>query len=483
MYFCTKHLVMNLPEDFIRRTRSLLGDEYDTFQAALEQPPSNSIRLNPAKATGSLPDRVPWCNSGYYLSERLTYTFDPLFHAGAYYVQEASSMFLEQVLKQYVHHPVRYLDLCAAPGGKSTHAASVLPAGSLVVSNEITDSRIHILTENLIKWGAGNVVVTHNDASDFSPLTDYFDVILTDVPCSGEGMFRKDPNTINEWSVENVAQCSDRQRIILSRIWGTLRPGGILVYSTCTYNTEENEQIIRYLQTTFGAELLPVATPPEWNICKGLSGETRVNRFLPHRTRGEGFFLAALRKPETETANRQELIGKLLKRIARKKTKGGKTEIVPKEIKQWINGNDSFHFLVQEDKIIALPQTYSDEITLFFSLLDVTYAGIEIATQKGKEWIPSHACAMSVHCNRQIFPEKELSPSQTIAYLRREALQLPPDTPKGFVLLTYQNLPLGWVKNLGTRANNLYPQEWRIRTGYTPEQLKTLSNLFPISLH
>ena len=209
---------MNLPEDFIRRTRALLGDEYDTFQSALEQPPANSLRLNPAKTTGNLPERVPWCNTGYYLSERLTYTFDPLFHAGAYYVQEASSMFLEQVLKQYVHQPVRYLDLCAAPGGKITHAVSVLPAGSLVVSNEITDSRIPVLTENLIKWGTGNVVVTHNDASDFAPLTDYFDVILTDVPCSGEGMFRKDPNAINEWSIENVAQCSDRQRSIRNRI-------------------------------------------------------------------------------------------------------------------------------------------------------------------------------------------------------------------------------------------------------------------------
>ena len=392
-------------------------------------------------------------------------------------------MFLEQVLKQYVHQPVRYLDLCAAPGGKSTHAVSVLPAGSLVVSNEITDSRIPVLTENLIKWGTGNVVVTHNDASDFAPLTDYFDVILTDVPCSGEGMFRKDPNAINEWSIENVAQCSDRQRSILNRIWGTLRPGGILVYSTCTYNTDEDEQIIGYLQTTFGAELLPVASPPEWNICKGLSGETKVNRFFPHRTRGEGFFLAALRKPETAAISRQELIGKLLKKIARQRAKGGKTETVPQEIKQWIDKNDSFHFLVQEGKIIALPQAYSDEISLLFSLLDVAYAGIEVATQKGKEWIPSHACAMSVHYNRQLFPEKEISQEQAIAYLRRESLQLPPDTPKGVILLTYQSLPLGWVKNLGTRANNLYPQEWRIRTGYTPQQLKTLSDLFPVSGH
>lgn len=476
--FLHKTLFMDLPADFTRRTRYLLGDEYEAFRESLDDAPCNSLRLNTAKTAVCLSDHVPWCESGYYLPERLTYTFDPLFHAGIYYVQEASSMFLEQVLKQYVHEPVRFLDLCAAPGGKSTHAISVLPEGSFIVSNEIMDSRINILAENIVKWGVGNggVVVTHNEASDFAFLQHYFDVVLTDVPCSGEGMFRKDKNAIDEWSVGNVAQCSERQRDILDNIWGTLRPGGILIYSTCTYNTEENEQIISYLQTSFGAELLPIAVESEWNIKKGLSGHLEVNRFMPHRTRGEGFFMAALRKPAAEGADRQELISKLLKKISRKSKKESRTEIVPEDIKSWVNDSVMFDFMLKEDKIVALPKRYVDDITMFFSLLDVKYAGIGIASRKGKDWIPEHACAMSVNYNRSAFPEKELSQTQAIAYLRREALQLPPDTPGGFVLLTYKKMPLGWVKNLGTRANNLYPQEWRIRTGYTPEVVKTISD-------
>ncbi len=469
---------MDLPEDFIRRTRELLGDEYEAFQAALNAAPINSLRLNTAKVSNLLPDRVLWCESGYYLPERLTYTFDPLFHAGAYYVQEASSMFLEQVIKQYVHEPVRFLDLCAAPGGKSTHAISVLPEGSLIVSNEITDSRINILTENIIKWGAGNgnIAITHNDASDFAPLQHYFDIILTDVPCSGEGMFRKDPNAIKEWSVANVAQCSERQRGILNRIWETLRPGGILIYSTCTYNTDENEQTVAYLQKSFDAELLPIAVNNDWNIKKGLSGNLEVNRFMPHRTQGEGFFMAALRKPETSYTDRQDLICKLLKKTTRKEKKGNRRLSIPKEIKNWITNSEAFNFILNDDKIVALPKQYTDDITVLSALLDVKYAGICIASLKGKDWVPEHACAMSASYNRSAFPETEISQPQAIAYLRRESLQLSPDTPKGFVLLTYKKVPLGWVKNLGTRANNLYPQEWRIRTGYTPEITKTLSD-------
>ncbi len=469
---------MDLPEDFIRRTRALLGNEYEAFQTSLNEAPGNSLRLNTVKAPRQLPDRVLWCESGYYLPERPTYTFDPLFHAGAYYVQEASSMFLEQVIKQYVHEPVRFLDLCAAPGGKSTHAISVLPKGSFIVSNEITDNRINTLTENIIKWGCGNgnIAVTHNDASDFAPLQHYFDVILTDVPCSGEGMFRKDPNAVKEWSVKNVAQCSERQRNILNRIWETLRPGGILIYSTCTYNTDENEQIVAYLQKSFDAELLPIAVNSEWNIKKGLSGNLEVNRFMPHRTRGEGFFMAALRKPETTYTNRQELISKLLKKTSRKGKKENRPDVVPNEIKNWITNKEMFNFILNDNKAVALPKKYTDDIAILSALLDVKYSGICIASQKGKDWIPEHACAMSADYNRSAFPEKEISQAQAIAYLRREALQLAPDTPKGFVLLTYQKVPLGWVKNLGTRANNLYPQEWRIRTGYTPEIMKTLSD-------
>ena len=232
---------MNLPASFTEYTRALLGvEEYEKLVSALQQEPPVSIRLNRLKVhrlkvENALSVQPPWSSEGIYLDERLTFTFDPLFHAGCYYVQEASSMFVEQVLRQHVTKPVVMLDLCAAPGGKSTHARSVLPEGSLLVANEVIRNRSQILAENLTKWGHPDVVVTNNDPADFSALPSFFDVILTDVPCSGEGMFRKDSVAVEEWSPENVEICWQRQRRIIADVWPSLKPGGILIYSTSTY--------------------------------------------------------------------------------------------------------------------------------------------------------------------------------------------------------------------------------------------------------
>ena len=245
---------MNLPASFTEYTRALLGvEEYEKLVSALQQEPPVSIRLNRLKVhrlkvENALSVQPPWSSEGIYLDERLTFTFDPLFHAGCYYVQEASSMFVEQVLRQHVTKPVVMLDLCAAPGGKSTHARSVLPEGSLLVANEVIRNRSQILAENLTKWGHPDVVVTNNDPADFSALPSFFDVILTDVPCSGEGMFRKDPVAVEEWSPENVEICWQRQRRIIADVWPSLKPGGILIYSTCTYNTKEDEEKVRWIQ-------------------------------------------------------------------------------------------------------------------------------------------------------------------------------------------------------------------------------------------
>ena len=299
---------MELPASFIDYTRALLGDEeYTELVTALESEQPVSIRLNPLKPFGfqSGESAVPWCTSGFYLKERLTFTFDPLFHAGCYYVQEASSMFVEQALRQYAgEEPAVMLDLCAAPGGKSTHVRGILPENSLLVANEVIRNRSQILAENLTKWGHPDVVVTNSDPSDFTPLEEFFDVILTDVPCSGEGMFRKDPVAVSEWSSENVEICRQRQRRIISDIWPCLKPGGILIYSTCTYNTKENEENVRWIKDEFGAEVLPLDVAEDWNITGNLLQGERfpVYRFLPHKTKGEGFFLAVLRKPGAEQA-------------------------------------------------------------------------------------------------------------------------------------------------------------------------------------
>ncbi|GAE23940.1 tRNA and rRNA cytosine-C5-methylases [Bacteroides pyogenes JCM 10003] len=330
---------MNLPASFINDIRSLLGDgEFENFAAALRETPPASIRMNRDKplcggGRAESRERVPWAAHGYYLDERLTFTFDPLFHAGVYYVQEASSMFVGQALRQYVTKPVVMLDLCAAPGGKSTHARSVLPEGSLLVSNEVIRNRSQVLAENLTKWGHPDVVVTNNDPADFSALPHFFDVILADVPCSGEGMFRKDAAAVDEWSPENVEICRQRQQRIVADIWPCLKPGGLLVYSTCTYNIKEDEENVRWIRRELGAESLPLDICPEWGITGNLlpGDEAPVFRFLPHRTKGEGLFLAVLRKPAEEAESDRHFFPQAKAKKKEKKGAATGASLVSKE--------------------------------------------------------------------------------------------------------------------------------------------------------
>jgi len=422
---------MNLPVEFAKQTRVLLGEEeYEKLVNALAEDSPVSIRLNPFKQnkvdppyTSDLFRPVLWCADGYYLDQRLTFTFDPLFHAGCYYVQEASSMFLEQAMNQLIHEPVTMLDLCAAPGGKSTHIRSLLPDGSLLVANEVIHSRSQILSENIIKWGHPDVVVTNNDPVDFKGVEDFFDVILTDVPCSGEGMFRKDPGAVNEWSPENVEICWQRQRRIVADVWPSLKPGGVLIYSTCTYNTRENEDNVSWIMEELGAEAVSLHVPDEWGITGNLAGrDFPVYRFLPYKTRGEGFFLAVLRKNGGEINERS----------------GNKEAILSKQLR------------------VIKP------------------SGIEPGIQRGKDLVPSHASAMSIEVDRKSYPSCDLTFEQAIAYLRREAIVLDASVPLGYVLVRYRNISLGFVKNIGNRANNLYPQDWRIRSGYLPEKMRVL---------
>lgn len=460
---------MELPLAFVERTRNFLKEEYQAFEKALREDPPISIRLNASKTNILLSDMepVPWCKGGYYLQERPAFTFDPRFHAGAYYVQEASSMFLDQVIRQYVTQPVRYLDLCAAPGGKTTLALSTLPEGSLVVCNEIIRSRANILAENIIKWGNPYCIVTNNDSMAFKSLKHYFDVILTDAPCSGEGMFRKDQEAIREWSVSNIELCSQRQQEILNNIWDALRPGGLLIYSTCTYNTDENETIADYLQNKLGAIPLPVQINPEWNIHAEITGSIPCYRFMPHVTKGEGLFMTVFRKPTSEEFTDRE---EFYSRIRTKKNKIEKKRPLPENLKSWIQNNENFSFSQNENSIYAVPKEYAEDLALFSLQMNVIHSGIPLAHLKGKDYIPDHALALSTFLNREIFPEEELTLETALSYLRRESLQLQ-NSERGYYLVTFKGMPLGWVKNLGNRANNLYPQEWRIRSGYTPDNL------------
>lgn len=475
---------MILPADFEDSIRSFMDDEeYASFFRALQENSPVSIRLNrrkPFPATAdSVEEPVPWARNGYYLSHRPSFTFDPLFHAGSYYVQEASSMFLEQAIGQFMTEPVVMLDLCAAPGGKSTHACDVLPEGSLLVANEVIRNRSQILTENLTKWGHPDVVVTQNDPSAFSALPAFFDVILSDAPCSGEGMFRKDPAAIDEWSRENVEICRQRQRRIVADVWPSLKSGGLFIYSTCTYNREENEENVRWICREMGAEPLSLSIPAEWSVtgCRDAGDPIPVYRFLPHRTRGEGFFLAVLRKRGEEKGGVREERhpdGRTNRKKERKKSSSDKEK--PTKVLNWLTETATEHYdlFAEGDRMFLFSKQRTEELDALRQSLRIVRPGITVAELKGRDWIPAHGLAMSagVFLRQGVFPVEPLSYEQAIGYLRKETVSLPPETPLGYVLLTYRDVPLGFAKHVGNRANNLYPQEWRIRSTRLPEEAK-----------
>lgn len=460
---------MALPFDFITRMQALLKEEYPRLEAALQTDAPVSIRINPSKG-GSIPvsaQPVGWCETGCYLPQRMAFTFDPLLHAGAYYVQEASSMFLEQAIRAYVSRPVNCLDLCAAPGGKSTHLLSLLPEGSLLVSNEVIRTRSHILAENIRKWGNPSHIVTNNDPEEIGRLTHLFDVIVTDVPCSGEGMFRKDTDSTGEWSVANVRLCAARQRRILHDVWNALKPGGLLVYSTCTYNTEEDEENIHYLTEEWGAEVLPIPLKEEWPITGALRFDHPVYRFFPHKTRGEGFFLAVLRKPDGETEE-------IRLKTKNRKEKKNSLPALPAGIHEWLLTPEVYQWEVRNETVQAFPKAHWETYQCIATHLHIVSAGIRTGELKGKDVIPAHSLALSTALNRKAFASVELEWKEAIAYLKKEPLSLPGEIDKGYVLVSYRQKPLGFVKHLGNRANNLYPQEWRIRSSYLPDQIPAL---------
>ncbi len=487
-----------IPQEFTDYARRLLGEErFLRFEKALCQSPSVSVRLNPLKCTsaGLFPEccegydaPVPWAAQGFYLRERPSFTFDPLLHAGAYYVQEAASMFLEQVLRRYVAEPVMALDLCAAPGGKSTHLRSLLPEGSLLVSNEPVRARAQVLAENMTKWGHADVVVTNSYPEDFGKLSGVFDVVVTDVPCSGEGMFRKEEDAVTGWSMDNVLMCRDRQRDILRDVWPALKCGGLLIYSTCTLNHYEDEENVAWIAEELGAEVISSEVPAGWGISGNLllsspvpsevpgASDVPVCHFIQGMTRGEGFFMAVLRKTASDSPTCLCENGMSARCGKGKRKKAVMREpAVPSGCCRWLLHSDDFEFRVRGDVLTAVRKEFVDIVERLFRQVKVMQAGLPVARLKGRDWMPTHALALSSALDVHAFPGAEITYEQAVAYLRKETFVLPEGVPAGYVLLLFGGLPLGFVKNLGTRFNNLYPQEWRIRSGHpVPYCLKSL---------
>lgn len=448
---------MKLPEEFTTYTSNLFGEElWKKFLDAMQEQPPVSIRLNPFKydaATMPLPAEddavVEWCPEGRYLKTRPQFTLDPLLHAGAYYVQEAASMYVSEVVRRYadMSSPLRVLDLCAAPGGKTTAVRSVLPEGSLLMTNEPMRQRANILMENVQKYGCPDVIVTNNYAIDYQRSGLKFDIIIADVPCSGEGMFRKDEGAIEEWSVQNVKKCAALQREIIDDIMPCLRDGGLLVYSTCTFNAHEDEENVDYIVENWNMERLD------------------ARHFIPGETRTEGLFMAVMRKPG-EASNLMSASAD--KKKDKKQKKGKQTKQQPvscvKLLSEWLTDDASFDICMLGGRVVAVKKAWRNVFDIADSKLRVMHAGVELGEQKGKDIIPSESLALSISLNRHAFPMVELDRDTAIAYLRREPIMLAADTPRGYVVVTYKKLPLGFVKNLGNRTNNLFPQEWRIRS-------------------
>ncbi len=609
---------MILSEDFICQMRALLGDDADAFlQSAAQTDATVSIRLNrrknlknpdeasfsvyacenvPASVSnenasalsgtlaGYVSERplsaasfenvsllekaspVPWCPLGYYLSQRPSFTLDPLFHAGAYYVQEASSMFLWTAVRQALqvmdleNKPLIVLDLCAAPGGKSTLLLDILPEGSVLVANEIVHSRANILAENLTKWGSPNVIVTEAKPEDLDGL---YDLILTDVPCSGEGMFRKDEQAVAHWNPVNVAMCAERQRDIMQAIWPRLRPGGCLIYSTCTFNTQENEENVAWIASTLGAEPVYVDTQAllgksyeelgivsalfsscpftlseidsnqvsDDYVSRWLAGKASrrmsgngisfsedreelrlvswperlpVARFMFHRSRGEGLFMALLQKDASSENDDAAVLNGRAKNAKPNAKSNAKSSFnivkMPPFAAACLRHPEDYTCVEIAGRIHAMtPDVLALYETLSKRKLRMHLAGICLGEIKGKDFVPDTALALSTAIDydfsacrsesalvssastsvsaseavsdtasasdsaEKTLPIANIDKATALSYLRREAIVLDASVPKGYVLLCHQHLPIGWVKNLGNRANNLYPNEWRIR--------------------
>lgn len=443
----------SLPKEFEENLKSTLGSSFGAFIDSLTQPTPVSIRINPSKGNQVYSDQIPWSKYGYYLNERPVFTLDPLFHAGTYYVQEASSMFLEQALLQTIDvtKPLRVLDLSAAPGGKSTHAISLLHPESLLVCNEVIRSRATILAENIQKWGYSNVIVTNNDPEAFTRLAGFFDVIIVDAPCSGEGLFRKDPNAIQEWSPDNVQLCAKRQRRILADVWPALKQDGVLIYSTCTYNRFENEDNLQWLSEQYGAESLKLSVDERWGIKPTTEHTLNGYHFYPHSVKGEGFFIAAVRKTEDQSEIHQKI----------RKGLTAPSKKVAEQLQSWVT-LPSPYFYSWNDTVYLLPASIGKAVEFLFDHLRFVQAGTALATLKHDKLIPEHAAALSIHLNQENFLKLDLNEEDALRYLRKETVDVA-GNEKGFTLITYKNVPLGWANVLNNRMNNLYPKEWRIR--------------------
>jgi 16S rRNA C967 or C1407 C5-methylase (RsmB/RsmF family)/NOL1/NOP2/fmu family ribosome biogenesis protein len=457
---------MNFHDEFIKRINCQPGINGQSLLRALREPSTVSIRINGDKWTKQPcgGTNVPWCPDGWYLGRRPSFTLDPLFHSGCYYPQEASGMFVGEAFRQVMmeRSDIRVLDLCGAPGGKSTHLASLIGNRGILVSNEVIKSRANILAGNMARWGKLNTIVTSSDPSSFSKLEGYFDLIAVDAPCSGEGMFR-DEVAVREWSPSNALLCSERQKRIVMDVWPSLSSGGYMIYSTCTFNPAENEENIKWIADNCEGESVRL-NRSGFNGIHEISYEGITGYgFYPDRINGEGFFLSVIRK-KGNTAGREQVRKKHSFRTDMKEEKITSKRLLKKDVP---------YLMREDDDVFAIPAE-ADEYAMLRRKLNIIKRGVHLYQVKGSDIIPSHELVLSELFSDGAFPSFELDQRNAVSFLRKENLKSE-RLPDGWVTVKYLGVNIGLVKNIGKRINNYFPVGWRIRMPAERESSEIIS--------
>lgn len=446
-----------LPERFVETMRETLGEDAEKLFAVLDTEPAVSIRLNPCKPAECFDgEAVGWCKWGKYLAERPQFTLDPLLHGGAYYVQEASSQFVAHLLKNYDMEGKRVLDMCAAPGGKTTVYSTLVGREGLVVANDISHSRAMALADNVQRWGMGNVVVTCNEPAHIGAFTHWFDVVAVDAPCSGEGMFRKMDEARSEWTPSSPDVCAERQREILAEAWRVLRPGGTLIYSTCTFNPTEDEGIVEWLMSEYGEEIEAaerIATEDSWGVVRSEIGAFQCFHFYPHKARGEGFFAAVARKSEGPVRRSMPK--------ARRKLFAPCAKADIKELSRWVDDASKHVFMMVGEDIYAYNSAVVESVVTLSENLSVVYSGVSMGRIFKQKLKPEHPLALYIGLNRDVVPMVDVSLEDALDYLRRNDIAAS-QFEEGINVVGYKGTPIGFVKRIGARCNNMYPKDLRI---------------------
>jgi len=406
--------------------------------------------------------KVPWAPDAWYLRNRPSFTLDPLFHAGTYYVQEASGMFLAHALKQVADdsEKIRVLDLCAAPGGKSTLIQSLISPESMLLSNEVIKSRVPVLYQNMTKWGCANGIISNNDPNDFMKLPGFFDILLIDAPCSGSGLFRKDPEASKVWSPELVKLCSQRQKRILADAWICLKENGFLIYSTCSYSKEENEDLLDQLFHDYACESVCLSPDPSWNIVETRSDQAGAigYRFYPDKLAGEGFFLSVIRKKQSRDSAADDHDARSKKKI--KRIPVPDSGFAVQQLNSWIK-EGALQYVHVGETLHGLPSGLLNDFEILKSRLYLKKAGIRLGRAGEHEWVPDHELALANVLKPEL-PLLDVGKQDALRFLRGEPIEFEVQE-RGWRVVSYQNQRIGWVKLLEKRMNNYYPKSWRIR--------------------